>query len=75
MPAIVVQLDFLKTLKPLELGPQILDRDARKCSHAVKLYMLELYQDELMDLLKPRAEKSRGGMSTPEVLSQGVGLK
>ena len=48
---------------------QILDRDARKCSHAVKLYMLELYQDELMDLLRPRAadSKARGAASTPEV--------
>ena len=32
--------------------PQILDKDAHKASHAVKLYMLELYCDELMDLLR-----------------------
>ena len=31
---------------------QILDKDAHKASHAVKLYMLELYCDELMDLLR-----------------------
>ena len=48
---------------------QILDRDSRKCSHSVKLYMLELYQDELMDLLKPRGDKSKGAMSNPEVSS------
>lgn len=46
---------------------QILDRDSRKSSHSVKLYMLELYQDDLLDLLKHRGDKSRGAMTNPEV--------
>ncbi len=44
--------------------PQILDRDAHKASHAVKLYMLELYQDELMDLLRVVDKKAA---SSPDV--------
>ena len=31
----------------------ILDRDASKCLFSVSAYMLELYQDELTDLLIP----------------------
>ena len=44
---------------------QILDKDAHKASHAVKLYMLELYCDELMDLL--RVDDKKG---SPDVRSE-----
>ncbi len=39
---------------------QILDKDAHKASHAVKLYMLELYCDELMDLLRVVDKDKKG---------------
>ena len=47
---------------------QILDKDAHKASHAVKLYMLELYCDELMDLL--RVDDKKG---SPDVRALGGG--
>ena len=38
----------------------ILDRDSAKCSFKVELYMLELYQDDLQDLLAdvPKGQKN-----------------
>ena len=36
----------------------ILDRDSGKCSFAISTYMLELYQDELTDLLLPTPTRS-----------------
>jgi len=47
---------------------QILDKDAHKASHAVKLYMLELYCDELMDLLRV-VDKDKKGSPDVRVLS------
>ena len=49
------------------LHAQILDKDAHKASHAVKLYMLELYCDELMDLLRVDDKRDKG---SPEVRCQ-----
>ena len=38
----------------------ILDRDSGKYTFAVSCYMLELYQDDLADLLLPAAQKQQG---------------
>ena len=39
----------------------VLDRDSGKYSFAVSVYMLELYQDDLADLLLPPAKLSSTG--------------
>ena len=38
----------------------ILDRDSGKYTFAVSCYMLELYQDDLADLLLPASQKQQG---------------
>lgn len=37
---------------------KIIDRDSGKCTFSVSCYMLELYQDNMMDLLLPQREKA-----------------
>lgn len=38
----------------------ILDRDSGKYTFSVSCYMLELYQDDLADLLLPASQKQQG---------------
>jgi hypothetical protein len=39
----------------------VLNADARKASFSVSAYMLELYQDDLCDLLRPADQSRKGG--------------
>ena len=39
----------------------VLNADARKASFSVSAYMLELYQDDLCDLLRPADPSRKGG--------------
>ena len=43
----------------------ILDRDSGKYTFSVSCYMLELYQDDLADLLLPAAQKQQGPQKVP----------
>ena len=43
----------------------ILDRDSGKYTFAVSCYMLELYQDDLADLLLPASQKQQGPQKVP----------
>lgn len=51
---------------------KILDRDSSKCSFKVELYMLELYCDDLQDLLveNPKGQKNVSGLQQEASLSQ-----
>ena len=43
----------------------ILDRDSGKYTFSVSCYMLELYQDDLADLLLPASQKQQGPQKVP----------
>lgn len=49
----------------------ILDRDSGKYTFSVSCYMLELYQDDLADLLLPASQKQQGPQ---KVLNQSESL-
>lgn len=49
----------------------ILDRDSGKYTFSVSCYMLELYQDDLADLLLPASQKQQGPQ---KVLNQSDSL-
>lgn len=49
---------------------KILDRDSGKYSFAVSCYMLELYQDELTDLLLPHQNSRTPQKVGPELYNQ-----
>ena len=58
----------------------ILDRDSGKYTFAVSCYMLELYQDDLADLLLPASQKQQGPQKvslmpfSPDILKMPINL-